>query len=82
MEKRKNDNKTPIDFVGGTDMHYVSYEKLSKKEKRRFDLQRRGSWNGVCPVTRRADSITASHIFKTQAQRSSDNAQNRLRKRL
>ncbi len=37
-------------------MHYVSYEKLSKKEKRRFDLQRRGSWNGVCPVTKRADS--------------------------
>lgn len=32
---------------------YVSYEKLSKKEKRRVNARRRKTWNGASPVTRR-----------------------------
>lgn len=34
---------------------FVPYEKLSKKEKRRRDLEQRGSWNGLNPVTRRSE---------------------------
>ena len=30
---------------------FVVYEKCSKKEKRTRDAMRRGSWNGVNPVT-------------------------------
>ena len=30
----------------------VSYEKLSKKAKRKEDAKRRGSWYGLSPVTR------------------------------
>lgn len=37
-------------------MCYIPYEKLSKKERRAMDLRRRGGWNGICPVTRRAES--------------------------
>lgn len=32
---------------------FIPYEKLSKKKKRELDAKRRGSWNGVNPVTRR-----------------------------
>ncbi len=32
---------------------FVPYEKLSKKEKRRLDAARRGSWGGLNPVTRK-----------------------------
>lgn len=31
---------------------YVPYAKCSKAERRRRDAQRRGSWNGVNPVSR------------------------------
>lgn len=37
-------------------MRYVPYEKMSKKERRTLDQRRRGSWNGLRPVTRRAES--------------------------
>ena len=30
----------------------VSYAKMSKKAKREMDAQKRGSWNGVNPVSR------------------------------
>ena len=33
---------------------FVPYEKLSKKAKREADSQRRGSWNGVNPVSRKS----------------------------
>ena len=33
-------------------MKLIPYEKLSKKERRKLDAQRRGSWNGLSPVTR------------------------------
>lgn len=31
---------------------FVSFEKLSKKEQRRRNAEKRGSWNGVNPVSR------------------------------
>ena len=37
-------------------MRMIPYEKLSKKSRRERDLIRRGSWNELCPVTRRIDS--------------------------
>ena len=35
---------------------FVPYEKLSKKEKRKLDRARRGSWGDVNPVSRKAES--------------------------
>ena len=32
----------------------IPYEKLSKKKKREIDRSRRGSWNGLNPVTRKS----------------------------
>lgn len=37
-------------------MHVIAYAKMSKKARRVQDLKRRGSWNGVCPVTRRVEN--------------------------
>lgn len=34
-------------------MKMVSYQKLSKKAKRAVDAQKRGSWYGISPVTRK-----------------------------
>ena len=31
---------------------FIPYEKLSKKKQRELNSKKRGSWNGVCPVTR------------------------------
>ncbi|MDR2606644.1 MAG: hypothetical protein LBC38_05115, partial [Oscillospiraceae bacterium] len=31
---------------------FIPYEKLSKKARREQDARRRGSWNGLNPVTR------------------------------
>ncbi len=31
---------------------FVPYEKMSKKAKKEADAQKRGSWDGVNPVTR------------------------------
>lgn len=31
---------------------FIPYEKLSKKERRRLDAAKRGSWGGLDPVTR------------------------------
>lgn len=38
---------------------FIPYEKLSKKKKKELDSARRGSWNGVNPVTRRVESKKA-----------------------
>lgn len=35
---------------------FISTEKLSKKEQKRLNTAGRGSWNGVNPVTRIADT--------------------------
>lgn len=34
---------------------FVSYEKMSKKERRKIDSAKRRGWNGLNPVTRVAD---------------------------
>ena len=31
---------------------FVSYDKMSKKEKKKIDSAKRGSWNGVDPATK------------------------------
>ena len=35
---------------------FIPYEKLSKKKKKELNSAKRGSWNGVNPVTRRVES--------------------------
>ncbi|MCR5090017.1 MAG: hypothetical protein K6C08_10970 [Oscillospiraceae bacterium] len=32
---------------------FISYEKLSKKKKRQLDAEKRGSWYGINPTTRK-----------------------------
>ena len=32
---------------------FVPYEKLSKKKKRQLDAEKRGSWYGLTPITRK-----------------------------
>ena len=32
---------------------FVPYEKLSKKKKRQLDAEKRGSWHGLKPITRK-----------------------------
>ena len=41
---------------------FIPYEKLSKKEQRQRDAQRRGSWQGISPVTRRAENPKAYNL--------------------
>lgn len=38
---------------------FIPYEKLSKKEKRLRNFLRRGSWQGVNPVTRKSENPKA-----------------------
>lgn len=45
---------------------YISYDKLSKKEKRRLDTQRRSTWGSLNPVTRKPDSSKAYHRSKSR----------------
>ncbi len=35
---------------------FISYEKLSKKEKRRVNARKRKRWQGTTPVTRRTEN--------------------------
>lgn len=46
---------------------FISYEKCSKKERRLRDRQKRGSWNGVDPVTRRSENPKAYSRAKQNA---------------
>ena len=48
---------------------FIPYEKLSKKEKRRQDSLRRGTWGGMSPVTRKAES---KKIYKRTQKRKDD----------
>ena len=38
---------------------FTPYEKLSKKEKRKLDAARRGTWGGLNPVTRKPEKPRA-----------------------
>ncbi len=50
-------------------MKYVSVEKRSKREQRRFYAARRGDWNGVRPVTRIVPSGKLYSRAREKAQR-------------
>ena len=45
---------------------FIPFEKLSKKEQRKRSAQRRGSWQGIRPVTRRAENPKAYNRRKAQ----------------
>lgn len=45
---------------------FIPYEKLSKKKKKELDAKRRGSWNGVNPVTKRTENKKAYNRKKVQ----------------
>ena len=45
---------------------YIPYEKLSKKEKRRLDNQRRNTWGEVNPVTRKPENSKAYNRSKAR----------------
>lgn len=51
---------------------YIPYEKLSKKEKRRLDSQRRTTWGCVNPVTRKSGSSKAYNRNKARNWRRED----------
>ncbi|MBR4953084.1 MAG: hypothetical protein IKZ30_01060 [Oscillospiraceae bacterium] len=45
---------------------FIPYEKLSKKEKRRLDSAKRGTWGQLNPVTRKSENPKAYNRKKTQ----------------
>ena len=45
---------------------FIPYEKLSKKAKREADAARRGSWNGLNPVTRKSPNPKAYNRQKAR----------------
>ena len=45
---------------------FIPYEKLSKKEKRRLDAAKRGTWGGIDPVTRKPRNSKAYNRKRTQ----------------
>ena len=45
---------------------FIPYEKLSKKEKRRLDREKRGTWGELNPVTRRPEVSRAYNRRKAQ----------------
>ena len=45
---------------------FIPYEKLSKKEKRKLDHMRRGSWGHVNPVSRKVESKKAYNRKRSQ----------------
>ena len=46
---------------------FIPYEKLSKKEKRKADAAKRGTWGGLNPVTRKPANSKAYNRKKAQA---------------
>lgn len=45
---------------------HIPYEKLSKKEKRRLNAQRRGNWGQISPVTRKPENSKAYNRNKAR----------------
>lgn len=45
---------------------FVPFEKLSKKQQQEINKQRRGSWGGINPVTRKPDNPKAYNRKKTR----------------
>ena len=48
---------------------HIPYEKLSKKKRRELDLRRRGTWQGLNPVTRRPENPRAYNRKKLRAKK-------------
>ena len=46
---------------------FISYEKLPKKKQHELDRQKRGSWNGVNPVTRKPKDSKVYNRQKAQS---------------
>lgn len=45
---------------------FVPYEKLSKKKQKELNAKKRGSWQGLNPVTRRPENPKAYNRKKAQ----------------
>lgn len=45
---------------------FIPYEKLSKKEQKKRNAARRGSWGAVNPITRRPENSRAYNRQKAQ----------------
>lgn len=45
---------------------FIPYEKLSKKEKRKLDAAKRGTWGEINPVTRKPQSSKAYNRNKSR----------------
>ena len=56
-----------INKIGGIVMEkFIPYEKRSKKEQRKFDAMKRGSWGDVNPVSRKVESKKVYNRKRTQ----------------
>ena len=45
---------------------FIPYEKLSKKKQKELNAKRRGTWYGISPVTRKAESNKAYNRKKAR----------------
>ena len=45
---------------------FIAYEKLSKRKQRELNAAKRGSWNGVNPVTRKSPNPKAYNRQKAR----------------
>jgi len=45
---------------------FIPYEKLSKKKQRQLNSEKRGSWQGLNPVTRKSENPRAYNRRKAQ----------------
>lgn len=45
---------------------FIPYEKLSKKEKQKFNRAKRGSWGAINPVTRKPQNSKAYNRSKAR----------------
>ena len=53
--------------TGGIVMEkFIPYEKLSKKQQRKIDAMKRGSWGDVNPVSRKVESKKVYNRKRTQ----------------
>jgi len=48
-------------------VRFTPYEKLPKKKQHELDQQKRGSWNGVNPVTRKPEDSKVYNRNKAQS---------------
>jgi len=46
---------------------HIPFDKLSKKKQREINAQKRGSWHGICPVTRRSENPKAYNRKKARS---------------